>query len=282
MKKRTKISLITAIAGIALNLFLALTKFFVGTKTNSLCIMLDSTNGFLDTITAAVTSVAFGLVALPPTEKHPYGMGRSEYVAGFVVSVTAVVMGGLFLFNSLSRMAMPEPVWYSTRSFVLILIGIPIKGIMATVYYILSRKIHSKAFKALALDSILDVAITTATVISFSLSPKADFAVDSIFGICISIGVIVASVFMVGDNLRALVSGDCKDERKKVVEACKEDKDTSFIEKIDLHDYGYAVKVGYARVVIKKGADRKAVEERLHNEVKNSCGADVTFYAAEE
>lgn len=286
MLNRTKKALIIVSCGVVLNLALALTKLFVGLRTNSLCILLDATNGFIDTFTSIVVIIALACSAMPKNEKYPYGNGRAEYVAAFIVSAAATVMGGVFLFDSINRIVMPEPVWFGWESFILISVGILVKIGMAVGYGLFNRSIKSSSFRALETDSFLDVGITTATLISFTVSSKLNYAVDSIFGIAISVIIIITSIKMVKDNLGVL-SGvkSCAEEREIVVKACRESRLVKEIQKIRLHDYGYRACYGTVFVLFVDGLCREeiAVEcDRLRAFLKEETGADVDFIPAEK
>ena len=141
MKDRVKKSIILIAVGIVINVALAIIKMHVGLSSNSLCIMLEATNSLLDIITCIVTLAFFIALLVPRNEKAPYGYGRGEYLAGFIVSVVAVVVGGLFFIRSLNRMAMPEPVWFSWENCVLIISTLPVKLGVGLLYYFANRKI---------------------------------------------------------------------------------------------------------------------------------------------
>lgn len=278
MNKRTKIMFILVLVSVALNLGLALTKLFVGLRTNSLCIMLDSVNGFLDTATCTVAAILVGVSAISATERHPYGFGRNEYVSGLVVSVAAILFGAIFLYDSFGRLSLPEPVWFGRNSFITIVCTVPVKAIMATVFLIFSKKVSSKVLKAFAVDCFLDVGVTTATIVSFVLSQKLRYAVDAWFGIAISAAVIVCAVFMIRDNLRALVSGDVEEERASVMRVCRADADVLEILDLQIHDYGFGAKYGTAEITIRTAADGDAVEKRLAERVAADSDAHMRFY----
>ena len=78
MKQRVKKSLILIGIGIVVNVALALIKTYVGLSSNSLCIMLDAVNSFMDILTAIVSAIAFCTLLIPRSEKAPYGYGRTE------------------------------------------------------------------------------------------------------------------------------------------------------------------------------------------------------------
>lgn len=271
MKERAKKSLILIAVGIAINVVLASIKMYVGLSVNSLVIMLDATNSFLDIITGIVTLVVFVMLLVPRSESAPYGYGRGEYLAGFVVAVTAVVMGGLFFIRSLNRLAMPEPVYFGWQNCVLIAVCVPLKLAIGLGYYFANKKIKSKALKAIMLDSFLDTAITATSLVSFAISANVNYAVDAIFGIVMSIVIIVFAIKMVVDNVKAIVLGDGSIEEKDAVEQACRDRGVEYRNLI-LHDYGYGSRVGSVRVDCSKDT-----ANALHDEILASVGADIDF-----
>lgn len=271
MKERAKKSLILIVVCIVINIALASIKMYVGLSVNSLCIMLDATNSFLDIITGIVTLVVFVMLLVPKSESAPYGYGRGEYLAGFVVAITAVVVGGLFFIRSINRLAMPEPVYFGWQNCVLIAVCVPLKLAIGLVYYFANKKIKSKALKAIMLDSFLDTAITATSLVSFAVSANVDYAVDAIFGIVMSVVIILAAIKMVVDNVKAVVLGDDATEEKKAIDdACKQ-RGVEYYNLI-LHDYGYGSRVGSVRVNCSS-----EVAKELHDEVLAYVGADVDF-----
>lgn len=272
MKDRIKKSIILISAAILINIALAIIKMYVGLSSNSLCIMLDATNSFFDIITCIVTLIVFIFLLVPKSEKAPFGYGRGEYLAGFIVAVVSVVVGGLFFVRSLNRMAMPEPVWFGWQNCVLISVAVPIKVAIGATYYVANKKIKSKAIKAIMLDSFLDTGVTATSLISFAVSSRVNYAVDAVFGIVISIVIVIVGIKMVIENVRAIVLGDNATEEKQAIDqACAIRKIKPI--KVILHDYGYGTKVGNAYVE----ADGEIDEVRMHDEVFEKTGAEVEF-----
>lgn len=271
MKDRAKKSILLIAIGIFVNVALALTKMYVGLSSNSLCIMLDAVNSFFDVLTCVATLAFLVALLFPRSDKAPYGYGRGEYLAGFIVSVVSVVVGGLFFLRSINRLAMPEPVWFSVQNCALICATLPVKLAMGLTYYFCNKKLHSSAVKAIMLDSFLDIGVTATSIVSFAISSRVDYAVDAIFGIVISVIIVVFAVKMVADNVRSIVVGDgAKQEREAVDEICRAHEVR--LEKLVLHDYGYSAKAGEAIVDCSED-----VLERLHDETLEKTGADVTF-----
>lgn len=261
IKERTKISLIILAVAIVCNVGLAFLKLYVGLAVNSLMIMLDAVNSFFDILTAIATVVAFSLLFLKTNENAPFGYGRSEYVAGFVVATVSVVLGGVFFMRSINRLAMPEPLYFGVQYCILIAVALAVKIGLAVTFTLANRKYHSKALSALMLDSFLDVGITATSLVSFAVSSQVNYAVDAIVGIIVSVAVVIFGVVMIVDNLRGVVVGDkCEEEKQTLVLAFEKVDGVKEVKGLNVHDYGFAKKIAVVEIV-PDGFD--AVEELL-------------------
>ncbi len=275
MRDRVKKALLLLALGITVNIALAFIKLYVGLASNSLTIMLDSINSFFDIITCFVTVLAFCVLLRFKSESAPYGYGRSEYLASFVVAVVSCVVGGLFFIRSLNRMAMPEPVWFGVESCVLISVTIPIKLGVGLFYHFANKKLRSKALDAIALDSYLDTAITSATLVSFVISSRVDYAVDAIVGMVLSVVIIVFAVKMVVDSVKAVVSGDVpKDAAERIKDAASKLPCVESVDSVVIHDYGYGEKIAAICVKVKRGVSMEDFDAQ-RQELFQSVVADL-------
>ena len=76
MNARIKKSILLIAIGIIVNIALAAIKMYVGLASNSLCIMLDSMNSFLDTLTCIVTLIVFIVLLAPKSESAATAEGN--------------------------------------------------------------------------------------------------------------------------------------------------------------------------------------------------------------
>lgn len=279
LKSRIKQSIFMLAIGIVANLTLVAVKLYVGMSSNSLTLMLDATNSIFDVLTSIVTLFAFVALFIPHSDSAPFGYGRSEYLAGFIVAVASAVIGGLFFVRSLNRLAMPEPVWYGWQNCVLISVAIPIKIALAVFYFVKNKKLKSKAIAAIALDCCLDIGITSASLVAFAISSEVDYAADAIFGIIISIVVLIFAVKMIVDNIKSVVKGDGSEEERDIIKrTVKGDARIKRIGNITLHDYGFGTKIGTVEAVFENGVtldDVKQAEREIRDGIKAECGAEI-------
>ena len=275
MKQRIRTCIGVLAAGAALSLGLGIAKLYVGLKSNSVCIMIDSTNSFFDTVTTLTALVAFALLLRPRSAKYPFGWGRGEYLSGEIVAIVTVVMGVVFFLQSLNRLAMPEPVWFGWQSMVIVIVALVVKVGMAVGYLLFNRKVHSTVLKAIMLDCFLDVGITTVSVVSVTVSPQVGYALDAWLGIAVSIVVAVFGFKAVWDNLRPLLGyGDLSAEKEAVRQVVGEQGE---IVHEEWHDYGYRAKVGTVTVQVEQDKDMTDVIADWQASVQNNTGALVRF-----
>ncbi len=233
--------------GVIASVALAIIKLHVGLSSNSITILLDATNSFLDVVTYLITFIAIIVAVLP---KKNYG--RAEYLASFVVSVVAVVFGGLFFFRSLNRLAMPEPIWFGWQNLIMLAVTIPVKLLLAFFFRSFGKRHSSSALTAISLDCFLDVFITATSLVSFAVSGNVDYAVDAIVGIVLSVLIVVIGVKMVASNVKLIVKGrDFSSEKIQILMACKQKG--LVVKDVVFHDYG--VSMGICTVTVEFDGD---------------------------
>lgn len=84
-------------AAVYANLSLALFKAFIGYVSGSKAILGDALFSFKDFIAALVVVIGIKVSGKPADEQHPYGHGKVEYVALFLISA-GLIVSTVFLF----------------------------------------------------------------------------------------------------------------------------------------------------------------------------------------
>ena len=110
---RTAYGILCGAVGIGLNLLLFLGKFFAGTLSGSVAITADAFNNLSDGLSCMISIVGFKVSNREPDEKHPFGYGRTEYIAGLIVSFIILLVGFEFFKTSLDRIIHPSAVAFS-------------------------------------------------------------------------------------------------------------------------------------------------------------------------
>ena len=194
MKRNDKITVITCAAAFALNVTLFSVKLYVGLSANSISIYSDAVNNMFDSLSGLAAFICFAALLSSTSEAARAIIKKSEQFFSFVMSVIILLTGLYFAYNSLERLFYPTPISYLTHYLVLLMITVVVKLIMFFAYRGVYRVTGSPIIKVMAADSILDFFITLATVMSLTVSQYAEFAVDAVFGIVISIALIISAL----------------------------------------------------------------------------------------
>ena len=107
---RSACGMLCSIVGIVLNILLFAGKYIAGVISGSIAITADAFNNLSDAGSSVITLLGFRFAGMKPDREHPFGHGRIEYIAGFIVSVMILMMGFELGKSSVVRIISPEPV----------------------------------------------------------------------------------------------------------------------------------------------------------------------------
>lgn len=235
MRKRL---VLPSVIAISVNFILFFIKFYIGLRTNCLCIYTDSINNFADTLTGLLALFGFYLISRPATKKYPYGFGRAEYAASFLIAIFMTGAGCAFAYNCVERFFAPTPIWYFARYAVIIGITCVIKLVLGFIFSRFYKKDKSPVTKALMLDSFTDSGITLAALVSFTLSNYAEVIIDAYLGLLISIVITVLGIRLTVSSFGNLMGKACEDITEKAENIIKNIDGNIKIVRISVHNYG--------------------------------------------
>ena len=184
--------IVCSIFGIFLNVVLFVTKLLAGLATGSVAIMADAFNNLSDAGSSLITLVGFHFAGMQPDKEHPFGHGRIEYIAGFLVAVFIILMGAELVQGSVRKILHPEQIAVSRTAVFILLISIAVKLYMAYYNYQIGKKIDSAAMRATAADSLSDAVATTVVLIAMVVMAVTDINIDGFCGIVVSAFVLFA------------------------------------------------------------------------------------------
>ncbi len=276
MKKR--LSPLLIIAG-TVNFILFFIKFYIGIRTNSLCIYTDSINNLMDTLSLILALIGVAFINKPATDKFKYGFGKAEDLTAFIMSILMTAAGLSFAYNSLGRLMTPVPVWYFTKYALIIGGTCLVKLTLGIVFALRYKKEKSAVLKTVMLDSFLDCGITAVTIVSFTLSNTLGFGFDAILGLIISIIIAVSGIRLIISSASGLLGRNDKETEKKILdivnEICK-DKPYS-VKNIEIHTYGKE-KI-FATIYLTSNSHNSDIME-IQNIIKTRLNVDLNVNSA--
>ena len=238
-KVRTAYGMLASILGICCNLFLFSSKLFAGFLVNSISVMADAFNNLSDAASSIIGFVGVRMAEKPADEEHPFGHGRIEYIAAFMVDFLVVQVGFSLLKTAVEKILHPETLSFSLFSVGILVLSVLIKLWMASYNRKLGKKINSTVMMATAADSLGDVWATSATIVSLLVFRFFHINIDGIIGLVVSVLVLIAGINIAKDTLAPLLGEAIDPEVYKKISDFVESYD-GIIGSHDLivHNYG--------------------------------------------
>ena len=164
--KREKIIVRTGFIGIVANVFLAAFKGFVGFLSGSIAVTLDAVNNLSDALSSVITIVSTKLANKKPDKKHPFGLGRLEYLSAGLIAVIVLYAGFMSLTESVKKIFAPEAADYSVPSLVIIAVAVAVKIVLGLYVTKTGRRVKSESLIASGKDALLDAVISASTLLA--------------------------------------------------------------------------------------------------------------------
>lgn len=236
---RRAYGLLSSVLGIVLNVLLFCGKYAAGMLTGSIAVMADAINNITDAGSSIVTLLGFKFAGSRPDDDHPFGHGRYEYIAGFVVSMAILLMGVEMAKSSVMKIINPTPVESSTAALIIMAAAILVKLYMFMYNRRIGVKLESAALKAVATDSISDCVATLVVLVTTLLSRFTRLSLDGWGGLAVAAFILYSGVNSAKDTLSPLL-GKAPDRElvERIEKIILAHPEVIGIHDLMVHDYG--------------------------------------------
>ena len=245
--------------GIACNVLLCIGKFIAGVLSGSLSISADAVNNLSDASSSIISLIGFKLSEKSADSEHPYGHGRYEYLAGFMVAALIIVIGAELFRDSIQKIIEPTEVIFGVVPVAVLGVSILVKLWMTRFYLKVAKKIDSETLRASAADSRNDVFSTSAVLIALIIAHFANINLDGIMGAAVAVFILISGIGLIKDTLDPLLgkapSAETVEEIRGKILAYDGVLGTH---DLMVHDYGPGRK--FASVHVEVSADLTLVE----------------------
>lgn len=246
MEKRTKNAVITLAVGLALNIMLGVAKLVAGLLSRSTSVTSDALNNISDAAVSIVTVFATALAARRADHDHPFGHGRYEYIATFVIGAGILAVGVEVLSSGIKRIIEPVTVDYGLLVMITLGAAVAVKTFMAVLYFARARvcSAGSDTLKAAAVDSVSDAALTTVVLCCALAQKYTGASIDGYASVVVAVVILVFAVKILKTTISRLLGERpdpvLYDEVRNIVLSF--DKVAS-VHDLIINDYGAATKI---------------------------------------
>ncbi|MDO5417266.1 MAG: cation diffusion facilitator family transporter [Lachnospiraceae bacterium] len=202
---RTRYGTLSSLVGIFCNVILFAAKLLIGVLINSISVMADAFNNLSDAASSIIGFVGVKMAEKPADEDHPFGHGRMEYIAAFVVAFLVIQVGFSLFKTSIGKILHPEEMVFRAVSLVILLLSVGVKLWLGMFNRKLGKRIHSTVMLATAADSMGDVLTTSAAIFSILVFRVAGWNIDGIVGLVVSVVVMYAGFNIAKETLNPLL-----------------------------------------------------------------------------
>ena len=202
---RRRCGLLAGGTGVALNLLLFTGKLFAGLLTGAISVTADAFNNLSDAAGSVVTLAGFRMAGQRADERHPFGHGRIEYLAGLAVSLLILLVGVELGRSSVEKILRPEETALTVPAAAVLAVSILVKLGMARFNAALSRRADSAALKAAALDAQTDALATSAVLAGLVISRLFQVQLDGWLGLVVAVFILRAGWSAARDTIDPLL-----------------------------------------------------------------------------
>ena len=265
-ENRTRCGVVSGVVGIVCNLLLVIVKLTLAALSGSIAVAADAVNNLSDAGSGIITVAGFRLSSRPPDAEHPFGHGRTEYVAGLVVALLIVGLGISFLKDAVMAIIRPSEFHADGAMIVIFSATILVKCWLFLFYRKIAKMIHSDVIRAAAYDSLSDCLGTGIVVAALIASRYTDFPVDGCAGIVVAAMILYAGATVLKDTVSKLL-GEPPDhtlieELKAILLSCP---GIDGVHDIMIHNYGENSYYVTAHAEIACEGDRFSAHDILEN-----------------
>lgn len=243
MISKKQINRISAIA-IGINIFLFSLKLFGGLVTNSVALLSDAVNHLSDSVSGLFYWIGQRLSLRAPDDNHPQGHGRGEYLTALVIALMMFFVAGQFMVESIRRILNPSELIIELWVMIALVIAIVLKISM----YLYLRTLHLRyrllSMKALKIDNLFDVVISSVVFLSFLLQGWLTIPLDGYAGLVVATLIAINGGKIMLDGIREVLGKSLNHHDKtKVMEVLKKYPLVLGSHGYHLHDYGPSYKL---------------------------------------
>ncbi len=202
---RTRYGTVSGIVGIIVNILLFTGKGMVGLLSNSVSILADAINNLSDAGSSIITLLGFKIASKPADKDHPFGHGRSEYVAGLIIAFFILLLGFELGKSSIEKILHPQAVDATAVTIAILVASILCKIWLCLFNRKLGKRIGSSTILATSQDSLNDVVATSAVLFSTVVSILTPLELDGYIGVLVALFILKSGIDVVRDTLNPLL-----------------------------------------------------------------------------
>ena len=200
--------LITGIGNVALFAI----KLWAGIVSSSVALVADAWHTLTDTLSSLIVFLGMKYASRPPDREHPFGHGRAEIIASFIISVLLILVGIHFVETSIEKISSRERASFGTVAIVVTIVSLIVKELMAQYAFWVARKTNISSIKADGWHHRSD-AISSLVILVGILLEKQIWWIDGVLGLMVSGIIFYSALFILRKNINDFLGAEPNEEQ---------------------------------------------------------------------
>lgn len=267
---RNRIIIKTSVLGIVMNTTLVIFKMVIGLIVNSIAIVLDAINNLSDAISSIITIIGTKLASKRPDKEHPYGHGRIEYFASFIIAVIILIAGITAGKESIEKIIQPTRAEYNVASIIIVTVAIIVKYFYGKYVKKIGENINSQSLIASGTDAFMDAVLSFSTLIAAIISIIWQISLEGYLGFVISVIIVKSSYDILRVTISSIIGSRADSElTRKLKQKVNEFEEVQGVYDIMLHNYGPSHIIGSIHIQVDDNMTAKQIH-RLTRKIQLS------------
>jgi len=189
--------------------------------TGSIAITADAIHSVIDLFGVVIGYIGIRIAGKPPDERHPFGHGKAENVAGVVIAGLIAIAAGIIAYQAVARMITGGAVELVTLGIYVTAAAIAINLAISWYAMNVARATDSIALEATARDMLADVLSSVAVLVGLILVQLTDIAIlDPIVALLVAALIVRTAYVVMKKSLAGLMDTKLPQAEEDEITAC--------------------------------------------------------------
>ncbi len=268
--------------GIVCNALLFALKLCAGLLSGSMAVLSDAFNNLSDMGSSLVSIIGSAAAGRRADEDHPFGHGRSEYIASLIISFLIIIVGFELLKSSVGAIIENKHPAFSWLSVGVMGFSVLLKLWMFFFNRYAGRQINSPVLAAAAVDSVSDVFATGAVLVSLFVARVWQFPVDGLMGVVVSVLIMLAGYRIARDTITVLLGAPPDSALSETI--CRimlEEDEIEGVHDLIIHDYGPGRRIASVHAEVSIDSDIVTIHnviDRAEKRIEAETGVHIVIH----
>lgn len=186
------------------NTFLFGLKYWAGIVTGSLALVADAWHTMSDSISSVIVLIGGKISNKPADDDHPFGHGRAEHIAAIIIGVLLAIVAFDFLVGAIEKLSTREKTNFGTIAWVVTIVSIVSKEVMAQYAFWAAKKSNSSILKADAWHHRSDALSSIVILIGIAVG-NYFWWTDAVLSIIVALMIAYASFEILSKEITSLL-----------------------------------------------------------------------------